>query len=150
MVYQSIHNSTFREHKLHLRTLLRGAGAQLTAQLVVGRGNGATQARVLALVDSAVDLEFYMPVKEHLARWTPDGPLLVATALHDHEIPIANDLNGTAVRLSSAEIAPTIPTLALVPVEQDFPAIATPPPPQFKMCMPESCGGTGGGGPASG
>lgn len=92
------------------------------------------------MLDSLIDLEFYMPVKDHWARWTGGTDLIVATALKDHEVPVAYDLQGNPVPLSSSETPPTTPTLAIVPVETDFST-----PPQLAQCL-ENCGGGGGGG----
>lgn len=61
-----------------------------------------------------------MPVLEHKQRWDGDSNVIVATALRDHEIPVAYDLQGRPVTIESAEQPPTIPTLALVRAETDF------------------------------
>jgi hypothetical protein len=62
-----------------------------------------------------------MPVKSHFARWTGDANLLVATSYHaDDDIPIAFDLNGERVVLTSAKIPPSTPTLVLVRRESSF------------------------------
>ena len=39
-------------------------------------------------------LELYLPVPAHRARWPGDANVLVATALHDHEAPVAFDPSG--------------------------------------------------------
>jgi len=154
-VYRALRASPYREHKLHFRTFLRGSGTQLAAAMAA-QASGLTQSGVLASVDSAIDLEFYMPVKSHFANWTGDANLLVATALYDHEIPIAYDLRGDAVPLTSAEVAPATPTLALVPVETDY-SVAPETTPGAQIIGPcptgvpsggvtATCGGGGGGG----
>lgn len=108
---------------------------------------GLTHSAVLATLDSVADLEFYMPVPEHRARWQGDENLIVATALLDHEIPVAFDLNGAPVQLASAEVPPETPTLGLVPVETDFSVR-----PQLAMACedPDACDGGGGGDPGGG
>jgi len=102
-----------------------------------------TEDAALAAVDSLIDMEFYMPVKEHFGRWTGDSNLIVAAALRDHEIPVAFALDGSRVTLHSAHEAPPTPTLGIVPSETDFSQI---PGPLLQQCQ-ENCGGTGGGDP---
>jgi hypothetical protein len=135
-LYQALRASPHREHKLHFSSVLRStSGGHLLRGM--GRADGRFTPAILALVDSAIDLELYMPVKAHQAQWTGGSNLIVASALRDHEIPVAYDLDGAPVALPSAEIPPPTPTLALVPVETDFtpPAgprrlTSAPPPPQ--------------------
>lgn len=79
-----------------------------------------THSRLVAALDSLRDLELYVPVPEHFKVWNGDTNLLVATNLHDHEIPIAFDLSGRPYPLSSAETPPNVPVLAVVPAETDF------------------------------
>jgi hypothetical protein len=61
-----------------------------------------------------------MPVPGHRAKWKGGDDLIVATSLYDHEVPIAFDLQGRPVTGLSSEMAPTTPTLSLVPLETDF------------------------------
>ncbi len=144
-VFNALHASPYPEHKLHFRTFLDGAGRGSLAEIAALLGGGATGRDVMAAVDSIKDLEFYMPVEEHFAQWTGDDHLLVASALHDHEVPNAYDLDGHAVRLGSADVAPATPTLAVVPVETDFSLR-----PSFQQCLPDVCGYDGGGGGGGG
>lgn len=130
MVYQQLHASPYREHKLHFGTFLRGDATTLlsgmagvrNATLSPARSAGAVAASVavLATLDSIVDLEFYMPVKEHYAAWDGGERLIVASALDDDgSTPVGFDLTGRQVRLS-ADKPPATPTLVVVPVETDF------------------------------
>lgn len=144
-VYAELHRSPYRENKLHFRPFLVGAGQELLAGMVTAGGLGATEQDVLAALDSAIDLEMYMPVPEHWTQWTGE-PVLVATALRDHEIPIAYDIQGSPVILQSAEIPPSLPTIALVPAETDFstlPANFAEPSPALSSeavsCPPSAC-----------
>src|SRR5207247_4883524 len=96
-VYDALHASPYREHKLHLPVYLRNSGRPLLAAMAALRGAGATESAVLKTADSAIDLEFYMPVKSHFASWTGDDNLIVATAPRDHELTVAYDLRGEQV-----------------------------------------------------
>ncbi len=80
----------------------------------------ATEASVLASLDSLIDLEFYMPVPNHWESWDGGPNLIVAGTLRDHEIPIAFDLGGRPVVIASAEEPPATPALVVVRVETDF------------------------------
>jgi len=144
-VFNALHASPYPEHKLHFRTFLDGAGRGALAKMAALQGGGATGRDLMAAVDSIEDLEFYMPVEQHFTEWTGDAQLLVASALHDHEVPHAYDLDGHAVQLGSASVAPTTPTLAVVPVETDFSLR-----PSFQQCLPDVCGYGGGGGDGGG
>ena len=160
-VYDALHASPYREHKLHLPVYLRNSGRPLLAAMAALRGAGATESAVLKTADSAIDLEFYMPVKSHFASWTGDDNLIVATALRDHEIPVAYDLRGERVVLTSADVPPATPTLAIVPVETDFRRVPQPGANVSNICYTdradaapsssaniiEDCGGGGGGSP---
>jgi hypothetical protein len=129
-IFTELHASPYRENKLHLNTLLRGPGQPLLHAMATARGAAAApgaapgDARaeaVLATLDSIVDLEFYMPVKEHFAVWRGEGTLLVASTLRDDGTPpVAFDPTGRRVTLLSAEDPPATPTLGIVPVETDF------------------------------
>ena len=81
---------------------------------------GSDRARVFASLDSLIDVEFYMPVKDHWAAWKGGSDLIVAAALHDHEPPVAYNLNGEPVTIASADVPPPTPALVLVPVETAF------------------------------
>ena len=129
MLFEALHASPYPEHKLHLGTFLRQRGAILGAAMATARGQAVTVADVLATLDGIIDLEFYMPVKDHFADWRGNGNVIVASALADDgSIPVAFDLAGRAVSLESAEQPPQTPTLAVVFVEADFskePAVPT-------------------------
>ncbi|HEV8713615.1 MAG TPA: hypothetical protein VGX03_12405 [Candidatus Binatia bacterium] len=128
-VFAALHSSPYREHKLHFASLLRGDGRHLLSAIashraalsaaVTPRGQSAQEA-VLATLDSIVDLEFYMPVKDHFAAWEGGSNLIVASSLRDDgRVPDGFDLAGRAVTLSAA-YPPATPALVLVPVETDF------------------------------
>jgi len=119
-VYDAIKQSPYREQKLHLRTFLQSDGAAVLSQVAEARDRPSVA--VLAALDSVVDLEFYMPVAEHRARWTGGDNLIVAGVLDDDgRAPVGYDLDGNAVSLDP-ETPPITPALVLVPVETDFSA----------------------------
>src|SRR5437667_432389 len=62
-----------------------------------------------------------------------------ATALRDHDVPVAFDPQGHRILLDP-DRPPATPVIALVPVETDFT-----PSPSMMLCQ-EDCGGGGGGG----
>src|SRR5207247_6887230 len=65
--------------------------------------------------------EMYLPVPEHRRRWTGDANVLVATAIADHDVPVAFDVQGNR-HLLDPERPPSTPVIAVVPVETDFSA----------------------------
>src|SRR5256712_8039814 len=109
--------SPFREHKLPFQRFLAATGGRSAAALA--RGAAATPAALLRAADAAIPLELYFPVPAHRAAWAGDGNLLVATALRDHDAPVAFDPRGER-RVLSPDEPPATPVLALVPVETDF------------------------------
>ena len=117
-VYQQLHASPDREHKLHFDSFAFRVGSPFSSALASAAA--LTPVGLRAQLDSLMDLEFYMPVKEHWARWTGGPDLLVAWAIRDHETPVAYDLRGSRVALTSAEEPPATPTLGIVPRETDF------------------------------
>src|SRR5437773_2676302 len=87
---------------------------------------------------AAIPLEFYFPVPAHRLAWSGDANVLVATALRDHDVPVAFDPQGHRILLDP-DRPPATPVIALVPVETDFT-----PSPSMMLCQ-EDCGGGGGG-----
>jgi len=137
-VKAQLDSSPFREHKLHFQRFLGAHGAH--ARDEVARHAGVTAAEVDREAQAAIPLEFYLPVPAHRRAWTGDANLLVATALRDHDIPVAFDPQGHRVLLDP-DRPPATPVIALVPVETDFT-----PAPSMQLCM-EGCGTGGGGSP---
>jgi hypothetical protein len=128
VVYDAIKRSPYREQKLHLRTFLTGEGRPVLEAMAAAWGSGTTTDQLLATLGTAIDLEFYMPVRAHKKQWSGGSKLIVATALRDHEVPVAYDLEGNRFTIESADTPPTIPALVLVPVETDF---SSPAPKEF-------------------
>lgn len=108
----------FREHKLELRSYVRGAsGGILLAKMA--KETGRSRESLGALVESVRPLEMYMPVAEHRARWRGGADVLVAGALEDEDLPVAFAAGGASVEVT-ADRAPGTPAITLVPVETDF------------------------------
>jgi hypothetical protein len=150
---RDLDRSPIREHKLQFQRLLTEGTSPAAAEIGRLTGDGAPAVTAEALAAPA--LELYLPVPEHRARWNGDGNLLVATALHDHEAPVAFDPSGRR-QVLSADAPPATPVLALVPVETDFgPAAGVK---LSDVCpygaadvLPQACGGgIGGGGTSAG
>src|SRR2546423_5929091 len=136
-VKAQLDSSPFREHKLHFQRFLGAHGGH--ARDEVARRAGVTAAQVDHEAQAAIPLEFYFPVPAHRQAWTGDANVLVATALRDHDVPVAFDPQGHRILLDP-DRPPATPVIALVPVETDFtPRTA------MQLCQ-EDCGGGGGGG----
>ena len=121
-VKAELDRSPFREHKLSFQRFLaaeRGSGSGALAAMA--RGTGLAAADLAGTAERAIPLEMYLPVPEHRRAWTGDGNVLVATAIADHDSPVAFDLQGNR-RVLDPERPPTTPVIALVPVETDFTA----------------------------
>jgi hypothetical protein len=114
---QDLDRSPVREHKLQFQRLVT-AGAHPAAS-EIARATGASAATVTSEALAAPALELYLPVPEHRAQWTGDANVLVATALNDHEAPVAFDPSGRR-QVLDPDTPPATPVLALVPVETDF------------------------------
>ncbi len=121
-VYDALEGSAYRENKLHFGTLLRADVGELLTNMAAA--DLTTEAAILSMLDSIIDLEFYMPVPEHRRKWTGGEDLIVASQLFDDgTIPIGFDLKGKEVYLHSADQPPTVPALVIVPVETDFASV---------------------------
>lgn len=154
----------FREHKLELAPYLRSNDGRALLSRMVAL-NGGTEAQLFATLSAIRRLEFYMPVAKHRESWTGKEDVLVVSQLDEPSPIVAFDEKGSEVSLDR-NVAPSQPTLAIVPVETHFdqpvpaalrknvrdqngqsigtletaPAIA---PANLVLCG-DSCGGTGG------
>jgi hypothetical protein len=124
--------SPYREHKLQFETFLAANSARALRQ--IAGENGGNVDLVTNQAKQAIALEVYFPVPEHAAAWTGDERVLVATALRDGDAPVAFDPDGRR-QLLDPKTPPSIPVLALVPVETDFSVR-----PSRQTCL-EDCGG---------
>src|SRR5437867_8687835 len=112
--------SPFREHKLSFQRFLsteQGGGGGALATLA--RHAGLATADLARAAERAIPLEMYLPVPEHRRTWKGDANVLVATALADHDPPVAFDVQGNRLVLDP-ERPPATPVIAVVPVETDF------------------------------
>ena len=137
-VRAQLDRSPYREHKLPFQRFLAADGGLALAALARGTGRAATD--LAGEADRAIPLEMYLPVPAHARAWTGGPNVLVATAIADHDVPVAFDVQGNR-HLLDPERPPTTPVIAVVPVETDF---STKPSPLI-ACL-EYCGGGGGGG----
>ena len=137
-VHAELDRSPYREHKLPFqRFLAADGGVGLTA---LARGTGRPVSDLAREADRAIPLEMYLPVPAHRRAWTGGADVLVATAIADHDVPVAFDVHGNR-RLLDPEHPPATPVIAVVPVETDF----SPKPSALIACL-QYCGGGGGGG----
>src|SRR5881397_3856179 len=125
--------SPFREHKLPFQRFLSAGPGGGIALATMARRSGVAMADLAREADAAMPLEMYLPVPEHRRTWTGDANVLVATAIADHDPPVAFDVQGNRLVLDP-ERPPSTPVIAVVPVETDF-ATA----PAAIECL--SCGG---------
>jgi hypothetical protein len=139
-----IDRSPFREHKLQLQSLLKGSNRSVLKDLA--RLNGEPESALQTEVDGAIPLEFYFPVPAHRVAWSGGPDVLVASARHDHDAPVAYDVSGRR-QVLSPDSPPATPVLAVVPVETDF--SGSPDNVATMECL-ECTGGGGGGGGTSG
>ncbi len=147
-VKRSLDDSPYRESKLSFQRFASAGGHPALATVwTEGDAPGMTLAERSVAAPAA---EFYFPVAGHRTAWAVDERILVATALRDHEAPVAFDPSGRRYLLDS-EVPPATPVLALVPQELDFDS------PSAVKCMTEDCtspwgggGGTAGGGGTGG
>jgi len=109
--------SPYREHKLPFqRFLAAGRGHALAA---MAHRSGVATADLGRAADGAIPLEMYLPVPEHRRNWKGDANVVVATAVADHDPPVAFDVQGNRLVLDP-ERPPATPVIAVVPVETDF------------------------------
>ncbi|MGI8402269.1 MAG: hypothetical protein ACR2NS_11805 [Gemmatimonadaceae bacterium] len=117
----------FREHKLELGTYLRSQDGRALRDRMVAL-NGGTEADLFRIVSAIRRLEFYMPVAGHREKWTASADVLVVSQLEESEPIVAFDESGNEVALDR-KVAPSQPTLSIVPVEtrfdQPMPAISS-------------------------
>ena len=130
--------SPFREHKLSFqRFLAAGRGHALAA---MAQRSGVATADLSRAAAGATPLEMYLPVPDHRRIWKGDANVLVATAVADHDPPVAFDVQGNRLVLDP-ERPPATPVIAVVPLETDFSTtpegdacwacVILPPPPHF-------------------
>ena len=139
-VKTELDQSPFAEHKVQFQRFLRADGGRALSALAAAAGESA--AAVAADAAAAAALEMYLPVPAHRAAWNGDANLLVATAIEDHEAPIAFDLAGNRQLLDPAR-PPATPVLAVEPAETNFDRV--PGPARMQCATPEDCLSGGGG-----
>lgn len=139
----SLEQSQFAEHKLQFQGLLTENNRRVLRD--IARLSGGSETQIQDDAANVPGLEIYLPVMAHRASWSGDQRILVATAIADHEAPVAYDTRGTRQVLDPAG-PPAVPVLALVPVETDF----RNPRPTGATCTIETCPPSDGGGGGSG
>ena len=108
----------YREHKLELGSYLRSKDGKALLDRMVAL-NGGTDADLFRTVSAVRRLEFYMPVAGHRERWSGSVDVLVVSQLDESEPIVAFDESGKEVALDR-NVAPSQPTLAIIPVETRF------------------------------
>jgi hypothetical protein len=109
--------SPFVEHKLQLQRFLRSSGRRALKE--VARLSAASDSEVEAEANAAIPLEIYFPVPAHRTAWSGGPDVLVASARHDRDAPVAYNVEGRR-QILSPDGPPSTPVLAVVPVETDF------------------------------
>lgn len=132
--------SRLREGRLHLQRFLQRENGLGLARLAALSGTPAEALR--ADLSAAPDMEVYLPVPLHRARWRGGPGVLVATSRADHEAPVAFDLRGR-VHVLDPTTPPDTPVIALQTWEgKDDPNCADE--------LSKACSGTGDGGGGGG
>lgn len=126
--------SPHREHKLWFQHFL--AAEHGRARDALARHAGRAPADLGREADTTIALELYLPVPAHRRAWTGGANVLVATAIGDHDVPVAFDTRGRRMLLDP-KTPPATPVIALVPVETDF----TSPPSPLVACLVACDGG---------
>jgi hypothetical protein len=108
----------FREHKVELGTYLRSKDGKALLDRIVAV-SGGTEIELFRTLAAIRRLEFYMPVAKHRESWTGSADVLVVSQLDESNPIVAFDEAGKEVTLDR-NIAPTQPTLSIVPVETRF------------------------------
>lgn len=109
-VLGALEGSGQRERRVHLQRFLKRDQAR-------GLGRMAAHARasvseINADLNTSPDMEVYLPVPAHRARWRGGTNVLVATARVDGEAPVAFDLQGRR-RVLDPRTPPSEPVIAL-------------------------------------
>jgi hypothetical protein len=141
--------SPVREHKLHFQRFVTAGARPPLADMA--RLNAESIEALRADAQGAIALELYLPVPQHRASWRGGADVLVATAIHDGDAPVAYDIGGRRVQLDP-RTPPATPVLALVPVESEFDVASMKPAAGPVACpfgggVTAQCGGGGGGTP---
>ena len=108
----------FHEHKLELAPYLRSKDGKALLDRMA-RASGGTEIELLRTLSGIRRLEFYMPVTAQRELWTGGVDVLVVSQLSERDPIVAFDESGAEVTLHR-NVAPTQPTLSIVPVETRF------------------------------
>jgi len=108
----------FHEHKLELAPYLRSKDSKALLDRMV-RLSGGNESELFRTLSTIRRLELYMPVAKQRESWTGNDNVLVVSQLDETEPIVAFDENGSVVTLDR-DVAPTQPTLSIVPVETRF------------------------------
>ncbi|HEV2018379.1 MAG TPA: hypothetical protein VGQ98_08775 [Gemmatimonadaceae bacterium] len=108
----------FHEHKLELVLYLRSKDGKALLDRMV-KQSGETESDLFKTLSTIRRLEFYMPVAKHRESWTGNDDVLVVSQLAESDPIVAFDESGSEVTLDR-NVAPTQPTLSIVPVETRF------------------------------
>lgn len=115
---RDMRSAPFREHKLELSSYLRSKDGRGLLESMAAQTRGG-ESDVFGTLAAIRPLEFYMPVETHRASWTGEATVLVVSQLDESEPIVAFDVNGREIALDQ-KVAPTRPTLSIVPVETRF------------------------------
>lgn len=114
-VLREMQASPQTERKVLLSAFLRGRGARVLEAMSNAAPSGGMDG-VLDLLRSTGPLEIYFPVAAHRDAWKGGAELMVATTLDENAAPVGVTLDGRTATLSAA-VAPSLPTLVVVPAE---------------------------------
>lgn len=115
---QAMSASPHFEGKVLLDTDLPGPINGLIPQMA--RAGDVSVQKIQSLIETAPDLEMYLPVSEHRRSWKGDADYVVATVLEEGAAPFGVTPDGQEVTLS-ADDPPSTPTIVLVRAESFSP-----------------------------
>jgi hypothetical protein len=121
---RDMRSAPFREHKLQLVSYLRSKDGRGLLESMAAQTRGGER-DVFGALAAIRPLEFYMPVEKHRESWTGEADVLVVSQLDESEPIVAFDEKGREIALDR-KVAPTQPTLSIVPVETRFDQPMTP------------------------
>lgn len=119
-LFNAMRQSPVYEGKLLLSHAINGNGIATALLNAMAKAGGISKDSIRRLVETAPQMEVYLPVEEHRDMWEGDDTPIVATSLTETGAPYGVDSDGNEVELS-ADSPPSRPTIALVQAESFTP-----------------------------
>ena len=117
-VFDAFVSSKNREGKVHVPSFMQHRAQRLS---VAAEARGISVHDVRDALRDLRELEMYVPVSSHRAKWTKGEVPLVAVALSEDDSPVAYGPDGEVVFLTR-DFPPSRPVIVLAPRETDLSA----------------------------